>query len=366
MAVSEYLTKKGEKRYKAQHWEKNQVVGSKSFSRKRDADEWLRRQKVNYADRRVGRMPGQSMTYLEFFQKHYKRNHGVRASTWTDYERIFETHLLPKFENEILTEIPATEWIHFFHTLKEKGMSGARLNRVRTAASALYKKAKKLNFISDNPISAIAYEDEPIRYIEFLTEAEVDRLLSYCYDERKSWFFIYHFLFVTGVRASELLGLRWDCVDFESKIITIRRAYDRTTKCVVEATKSGRIRQMGISSSLETTLRELMLSRKSDFVFCDENGQMLQYEVLLRTLQEDLIRVGLKKIGVHGFRHTFASQFLKKGGNLLELKDALGHAEIKTTMQYAHLLPGSLQQRARIVDWSPEKCGRIIDFSQSG
>ena len=62
-------------------------------------------------------------------------------------------------------------------------------------------------------------------------------------------------------------------------------------------------------------------------------------------------RAGVRSLKFHDLRHTFASHFMMRGGNLFDLKELLGHSDIKTTMIYAHLSPNHLKEASRIVNF---------------
>ncbi|MFC1493306.1 tyrosine-type recombinase/integrase [candidate division KSB1 bacterium] len=55
----------------------------------------------------------------------------------------------------------------------------------------------------------------------------------------------------------------------------------------------------------------------------------------------------MQRIEFHDLRHTFASNFVMKGGSLLSLKEILGHSDINTTMMYAHLAPSYLEEEIK-------------------
>ncbi len=60
-------------------------------------------------------------------------------------------------------------------------------------------------------------------------------------------------------------------------------------------------------------------------------------------LETALKHAGLPKIKFHDLRHTFATNFVMKGGSILSLKEILGHSDLKMTMRYAHLAPDYLE-----------------------
>src|ERR1019366_4044892 len=155
MAISKYLTKTGELRYKAVVWDGNQTNGSKSFKRKIDAENWHKRQSLLIEDNRVGRPKGTKMTLKEFFDEIYWPNKNIRENTAIDYKGIFENHISPVFGSKILGECHASSWSMFLNGLKTKELSAGRINRIHAVASAIYKMALQWYYIPANPLAAV-------------------------------------------------------------------------------------------------------------------------------------------------------------------------------------------------------------------
>ena len=130
------------------------------------------------------------------------------------------------------------------------------------------------------------------------------------------------------MRKSEIISLRWPNVDLENNIITI------------EATnsKSKRIKRIPINSLLRKVLFEQKLRTGfSDYVFLNSNGVPYKKQNSLRTCFE-LARKKSKveDLRFHDLRHTAATRMVEAGGNIVAVSKILGHADLRTTMRYAH------------------------------
>lgn len=148
----------------------------------------------------------------------------------------------------------------------------------------------------------------------------------------------------TGARAGELAGLRWEDVDFDKRLITIQRSFDGPTK-------AEDVRYVPILDALLPILRAWRLCSCERVVFPSEAGTMFRNSS--RAFQEVLHRVlargGFPKvtrggrtrpyIRFHDLRHTFASQWMMRGGDLFKLQRILGHKSSQMTQRYAHLSP---------------------------
>ena len=362
MAISKYSTSKGMTKYKATLWFENRAIKSRSFNRKIDASQWLSREETKIQDRRVGRLRGGSVTLHEFFHETYVMNSNVRPATMTDYCRIFRTHIDPILGQKTLLEVSADDWSLHFKSLKVDGMSGARVNRVRAVVSAMYRLAVRWQFLNFNPIQFVAWEQESISEIAFWSREELERFLHWANVHAPARFDIYHFLYETGIRISEALALKWDCIDFDHDTVEVRRAYSRIMNQVEQTTKSGRRRILGMNESLRETLLRCFNSRTSDFVFKDETGKPVNYSVVRRSFRRDQKAAGVSELGIHGLRHTYASHFVMNGGSIYDLKELLGHSQIETTMRYAHLSPKHLQRKSGVVRFELPQSTNVLTF----
>lgn len=93
----------------------------------------------------------------------------------------------------------------------------------------------------------------------------------------------------------------------------------------------------------------------SEYVFPDVYGEMRGGSTGRPTfkgpLETALKHAELPKIKFHDLRHTFASNFVMRGGSILSLKEILGHSDINTTMMYAHLAPSYLEEEINRLDF---------------
>jgi site-specific recombinase XerD len=101
-------------------------------------------------------------------------------------------------------------------------------------------------------------------------------------------------------------------------------------------------------------LEEQMEKTDSELVFPDEDGQMRSND--FRTEMKNAAKkAGLRKIRFHDLRHTFASNFVIKGGNLLSLQKILGHSTISMTLRYAHLAPDFMASEIEVLDFESRR-----------
>jgi len=129
----------------------------------------------------------------------------------------------------------------------------------------------------------------------------------------------------TGARFSEITTLEWSSIDLENRTIRLWRPKVRNQSILY------------MSERLYETLKRRSNERNPDipYVFHTKDGRSKVY--CSNTARKIFDRVGLKDCSFHTLRHTLASKLIQNGLNIYEVKEILGHTDIKTTMRYAHL-----------------------------
>lgn len=185
----------------------------------------------------------------------------------------------------------------------------------------------KAYFGAERLLISIRYADlelnkkENNEIIRFLTEDEIGRLLPEC---RGGYL---HDLVVcalnTGMRKTELLTLKWDQM--------------RDGLIYLTHTKSDKQREIPVSGDLAELFKGIRKREglKSGNVFAYDGPRIDNHANY--AFRGACRRAGIVSFRFHDLRHTFASHFIMRGGDLKALQEILGHSDIKTTMRYAHL-----------------------------
>jgi integrase len=220
------------------------------------------------------------------------------------------------------------------------------LANILTLLRSMLRVAVKLQWLAvvpdfDKPKVQIFSHD----YHYLRNDAEIARVLRAAANEGALVYALFAVAVYTGLRAGEIAGLEWGDVDFERRLIRVERSYDGPT------TKSGRVRWVPLLDPLLPILRAWKLRHPGQLVFSGESGQRLgkSARVFQEVLKRVLVAAGFEPekdggrevhyITFHGLRHTFASSWVAKGGDVFKLQKILGHQSIMLTMRYAHLAP---------------------------
>lgn len=144
----------------------------------------------------------------------------------------------------------------------------------------------------------------------------------------------------TGMRQGELKGVQWSSIDWQNQSVAVRHSrcdYRKT----LDTPKSNRERHM----PLDVDVHEMLYARKKSvgYVFTDADGQPFDNKRLNRRLTNICNKAGLRRVTWHVLRHTFASHLAMRGVPLHIVQALLGHANIGTTMRYAHVAPSALR-----------------------
>lgn len=151
----------------------------------------------------------------------------------------------------------------------------------------------------------------------------------------------------TGLRLGELRGLRWEDVDLRRSRILVRVAAD--DEQVLHPPKNGKTREIDLGDEAIDVLRGHKHLR-GPHVFCEDDGAILSQRACQHGIEKCCKRAGLRLIGWHVLRHTFASTLVMRGATLRAVQDLLGHGSLAMTLRYSHLSPDARRDAVRLLD----------------
>lgn len=261
----------------------------------------------------------------EYMDTHAKLHN--KPSTLKSKQSLLDNHLVDFFGSRMLSEIKVKDVDKFKSKLASKGLNPKTVNN----AVGLLRKILNM---------AVAWGDldsvprlEPVRApapeFDFFTFEEADRLVAATEPEHKCMVIT---ALHTGMRLGELLALRWSDVSDERI-----RVAQNVVVGVVGTPKGNRSREVPLSKTAARCLEDH--PHLSEFVFCLPDGRMASQHHARYPLRRACKRAGLRRVGWHVLRHTFASHLVMRGVSLKAVQELLGHATIDMTMRYAHLSP---------------------------
>jgi len=261
-------------------------------------------------------------------------------------ESIIEHHLRPEFGSRKLSEIGPQHVDRY--RLSRRNLAIKTVANHVTLLKSMLNKAVDIGWLSSPPRFKVPRTPRSAQDYSYLrTDEEIQRFLSAAWEEGEHAWIFYKAAIYTGMRAGELAGLRREDIDLETGIITIQRSFDGPTK-------SGEIRRVPLFDVLEPSLKAWLLKLGSmPVVFPNQAGRMHQpsARIFQETLHRVLERAGFpnvqrngktrRYIVFHSLRHTFASHWMMRGGDIFKLQKLLGHQSTAMTQRYAHLSPSA-------------------------
>ena len=292
-----------------------------------------------------------------------------RPSTVREKRRTLGRGLLEHFGRLRLHQITARHVESFKARRKKDGVGPKTINEELAILSKILGYAEEIGELCKAP-PKIRRLKVPKPAFDFLDFKEGKRLIKAARHAPEPWCAMIPTAMWTGLRLGELRALRWEDVDLVAARLHVRQAADDENE--LHPPKSGQPRIVDLPKKAVAILRAHKHLR-GEFVFCRENGSMLSRsdcEPKSKAAKHDspLTKVsrkaGLRRVGWHMLRHTYASHLVMSGANLLEVKELLGHASLEMTMRYAHLSPSARRRAVQLLDGAPEgHHGGIADES---
>lgn len=315
------------------------------------------------------------ITLNELFDEYISQKYDLKQSTMTNYKYMYNHHVRDGFGKLRISKIKYSDIKKFYYSLiLEKGFKPNSMEIVHTLLHPTFTMAVRDGLLRLNPTEGVMAEIKKSHCWEktkrhALTVAEQRAFTNYIAnsEEYRGWFPLFTVMLGTGCRIGEVLGLRWQDVDFKNRTISInhnlvyRVQEDGTCTNHVNSpkTKAGiRIIPM-IDEVFDAFLEEYQYQKVigfctdeidgySGFVFCTGDGKVYLPNAINRTIrsicadynkeeeskakEENRDPVLLPKFSCHILRHTFCTRFCENETNLKVIQEIMGHADISTTM----------------------------------
>ncbi|MEK5181144.1 tyrosine-type recombinase/integrase [Paenibacillus odorifer] len=329
--------------------------------KKTDAEKVLR-ETLTKIDNNNFVLPQRKLKFTEFMLDwlHNVIKSEVEETTWEGYEMIVTKHIIPYFKSKndiLLQELQPMHLQKYYETKYQedqltgkKGLSAKTLRRHHANIRSALKFGVRMNLIPFNPADRIVLPKQEKFNASYYTVEQLEKLFEVCLDTpiESAVYLAAHY----GLRRSEVLGLKWDCINFEEKTISIREVRVKYGKEVVvkkpKSESSQRI--LPLMEKLEDYLLHLKKQRKKnkqqygkDFfdiglVCCLPDGSPMKTEYLNHKFKDILAKNELPHIRFHDLRHSTASYLIKHGVSLKEIQVWLGHSTISITANtYTHI-----------------------------
>ena len=323
----------------------------RTFDRRGDATAYEANVKV---DVRQGVHTASKLTVAEAAEAWVKRVEadGAERTTIRQYRQHINLHIQPQIGRTKLSELTLAGIERFRDNLL-KNLSRPLARKVFTSFKSLLNASRHLHIAGDVSIKRNPREKRVLEVgRDIPTPNEIKRLIDAAKDNRRRALLLVAAL--SGLRASELRGLRWKDVDLKAGELHVRQRADRYNEIGHPKSKAG-VRTIPLAPDVLAALKEWKLAcpkGEAGVVFPTSTGQIEHHKNMLRSLEPIMVAAGVvdkageRKYALHAFRHFFASWCINRkadGGRELPPKLVqylLGHSSIVVTLDlYGHLFP---------------------------
>ena len=268
-----------------------------------------------------------------------------------------------------LKDVTALQIQQFYNDSYDAGLSGNTIKHLHANIHRALKYGVKMDLLDCNVSEKVDLPKVEKFEASFCNKEELEEILEAFKGDRLE--LVVNIAAYYGLRRSEIIGLKWDCIDFEKKTITVRRKItnsfgDGKEQLIVEnqlKTESS-VRTFPLIPHIEAMLRERKMLEDyyscllgdgydrefNGFVCRDNSGKLITPEFVTTHFKTVLKKKNLKKIRFHDLRHSCASLLLANGVSMKAIQEWMGHSTFNVTANfYSHLEYNSKINSAEII-----------------
>lgn len=293
-------------------------------------------------------------------------NH-VRPRTVEAYQCQIKNHIRPALGAIRLEELNAHTVQSFYNGLgkplgDKPGLSAKSIKNIHGILHKAIQQAVTVGYLKFNPADACTLPRVERKELKPLDEDATARFIEAVKGHRYETVFLVTLF--TGMREGEVLGLTWDCVDFDRGTVTINKQLQKTTGggsvYILSPTKNGRGRVIAPAPFVMGLLREQQRRQAewrlkagpawedSGLVFTNEAGGHLSHHTVYHNFKLVVASIGMPEVRFHDLRHSFAVASIRSGDDIKTVQGNLGHATAAFTLDvYGHVTEQMKQASAQ-------------------
>lgn len=299
--------------------------------------------------------------WLRMWQRDYSGN--IKLSTADTYETQIRVHLMPTLGDVKLTALRLPMIQQLYNKKRQEGLSPKSIKNIHGCLHKALSVAVRIGYISRNPADNTILPRVEQAEIHPLDAPELSKLLAYLKGHEHEALIVTAIF--TGLRSGELLGLTWDCVDFENGLIRVTKQLAQPRKkgetFRLTTPKNSKPRTIAPAPTVFQILRrhkEKQAAQREEagplwddgglhnLVFTHPDGSHLSQPTVWKILQKVLEGAGLEGHRFHDLRHTYVVASIMAGDDIKTIQQNAGHYSSAFTLdRYAHVT-GTMQRES--------------------
>ena len=315
-----------------------------------------------YSYLETGQNPNE-VIYSEYLTSwHEKRKDQIELSSWQAYSAVIYTHIKPYFEERKFTfnDMTPKTIFEFYEYLSKhgnkrtgEGLATATIKKIASVIKLSLADARVVGLVETNPATDIKIPrvkgQKQVKKI-YMNKTEAQKVLDAFKDDPIQPM-VYMALFY-GLRKSEVLGLKWENVDFNENTFEIKSTLVKNAT-IIEKDNTKTEESNAVFEMLPQVRKILLKEREKQdaqrelfgstylemgYVFTMPNGRYYRPDGFTRMFQKRLEKAGLPSMRFHDLRHSAASVLFDLGWDIEKIKNWLRHRDIETTSNiYTHI-----------------------------
>ena len=317
----------------------------------------------------------EKVTLNQLFDKYFSQKYDLKPTTRANYKYCFDRYVRESFGKRKITDIKYTDVKEYYYSIiQDRCLSSATLDNIHTTLHPTFQMGVRDGLLRINPTDGVMAEIKKSRFWDkkkrrSLTIPQQKELTEFLKNNREfhGWAPVIIILLGTGMRIGECMGLRWDDLDFEKRMISVNhnltdRPYEDgkfARHIQTPKTRAGARTIPMIDEVFEAFLEEYEMQKcmgfssqtidgYTNFVFLTDGGSVMSASSVNRAIkliikahndaeeakakEENREPVMLPDFSAHILRHTFCTRLCENETNLKMIQSVMGHADISTTM----------------------------------
>ncbi|MHC5217848.1 tyrosine-type recombinase/integrase [Enterococcus sp. LJL128] len=317
----------------------------------------IKKAEYTYIDEDIILYKGTMKEWLNYWLD-YLTAKKIKPSTYSNYRNKLDKHIFP-FMGEIkLVELNTSTIEAFIHYLISLKLSAKTIHSIVNILKSALHKAFVDGYLRKDPCLGIILPRTQKKAVSALTSKQQSQLEEAAWKEAECSAVLLSL--ATGMRIGEISALRWEDIDFDNNIISVKRTLQRImisdgetskTKVIISQPKTGSsIRAIPLAKNLKRYLLNKKKQSLSIYVVSCKDS-FAEPRVINYRFKRLLKKAGLESVNFHVLRHTFATRCVEAGVDIATLSKLLGHTSIKLTLDtYTDSMWENRQKAVTILD----------------